>query len=83
VQLADHAIVKGLTGQWPALLGYNRVTPKANAEIVAGTYGKGRAVVFTPIAVNTGHRACWSTGMATIRSGSSLRTGLQRKEWLN
>lgn len=57
VTLADHAIVKGLTGAWPALLGYNRVKPKADAEIVAtvgndplivaGTYGKGRTVAFT------------------------------------
>jgi uncharacterized membrane protein len=52
-----HAIVRGLSADWPALLGYNRVTAKPEAEvvakvgehplIVAGRYGKGRSVAFT------------------------------------
>jgi uncharacterized membrane protein len=54
---AEHAIVRGLSADWPALLGYNRVTAKPEAEvvakvgehplIVAGRYGKGRSVAFT------------------------------------
>lgn len=57
VRLGAHAIVNGLEAQWPALLGYNRVKPKAGVEIiatvgndpliVAGSYGMGRAVAFT------------------------------------
>ena len=53
---AEHAIVAGLSGTWPALLGYNRFTAKSGAStvasvgadplIVAGTSGKGRAVAF-------------------------------------
>jgi len=57
--LADpsHPIVVGLDGEWPKLLGYNRVTPKPGATlvanvrddplIVAGLFGKGRSVAFT------------------------------------
>jgi len=54
---ASHPIVAGLGTQWPHLLGYNRVTPKDGAVvvaelgvdplIVAGSHGKGRAVAFT------------------------------------
>jgi uncharacterized membrane protein len=57
VQLAGHPIVAGLPGRWPALLGYNRVAPKVDAEvvvavgddplIVAGAFGRGRSVAFT------------------------------------
>lgn len=57
VNLADHPIVAGIGGDWPALLGYNRVEPKRDADlvatvgddplIVAGTFGQGRAVAFT------------------------------------
>ena len=57
VRLPDHPIVAGLGGAWPALLGYNRVSPRDGAEvvvsvdddplIVAGTHGQGRAVAFT------------------------------------
>ena len=53
----EHAIVSGLEGDWPALLGYNRVTPKPDGTtvvsvgndplVVVGTSGKGRAVAFT------------------------------------
>jgi uncharacterized membrane protein len=52
-----HPIVAGLGGAWPALLGYNKVTPKPGATlvakagedplIVAGQFGKGRSVAFT------------------------------------
>ncbi|MEQ9689818.1 MAG: glutamine amidotransferase [Bauldia litoralis] len=51
-----HPIVAGIGTKWPALLGYNKLTAKPDAEvvatagddplIVAGTYGKGRAVAF-------------------------------------
>ena len=54
---ADHPIVGDLREEWPRLLGYNRVTVKAGAAlvasvgndplIVAGTFGKGRGVAFT------------------------------------
>jgi uncharacterized membrane protein len=52
-----HPIVAGIGTAWPHLLGFNRVTPKGGATvvatvdddplIVAGTYGKGRTVAFT------------------------------------
>ena len=52
-----HPIVEGVTGDWPALLGYNRVVAKPDAEVlarvggdpllVAGSFGKGRGVAFT------------------------------------
>jgi uncharacterized membrane protein len=54
---AGHPIVSGIPGPWPALLGYNRVTAKAGASLiatlgadpllVAGSFGKGRGVAFT------------------------------------
>jgi uncharacterized membrane protein len=53
----NHAIAAGLGSAWPGLLGYNRVTPKPGAAvvatvgadplIVAGSFGKGRGVAFT------------------------------------
>lgn len=53
----SHPIVAGVTGEWPALLGYNEVVAKPDAEVlvrvgddplvVAGSYGKGRSVAFT------------------------------------
>lgn len=52
-----HPIVAGLGSAWPHLLGYNRVSPKSGAAViakvgddpllVAGEYGKGRSVAFT------------------------------------
>jgi len=57
VVIAGHQIGVGLGSQWPRLLGYNRVTAKPGAEVVAkvgedvliaaGSYGKGRSVAFT------------------------------------
>jgi uncharacterized membrane protein len=54
---AAHPIVAGIAGAWPALLGYNRVTVKPGASLVArvgedpllaaGSFGQGRAVAFT------------------------------------
>jgi uncharacterized membrane protein len=54
---AGHPIVGDLGGEWPRLLGYNCVTPKPGADlvatvggdplIVAGGFGKGRSVAFT------------------------------------
>ena len=56
VAAKDHPIVAGLTGKWPALLGYNRIAAKPGADvvatvgddplIVAGSFGKGYAVAF-------------------------------------
>ena len=57
VRLPGHGIVSGLPAEWPDLLGYNRVSPKAATEvvvtvgddplIVAGTFGSGRGAAFT------------------------------------
>ena len=57
VLMANHPIVSGLPGSWPVLLGYNRVRPRPDADlvvavgddplIVAGTHGRGRSVAFT------------------------------------
>ena len=57
VRDATHPIVRDLPGTWPAVLGYNRVTPKPGATLiaamgndpllVAGGFGKGRGVAFT------------------------------------
>ena len=54
---ADHPIAARVKGDWPALLGYNRVRAKPDATvvalagsdplIVAGGFGKGRSVAFT------------------------------------
>jgi uncharacterized membrane protein len=56
-----HPILNGLTGRWPQLLGFNEVTPKPGAAVlatvsadyaakpllVAGTFGKGRSLAWT------------------------------------
>lgn len=52
----DHEIATGLPLEWPALLGYNRLTPRDQATVVAtvgsdplvvaGTFGAGRSVAF-------------------------------------
>ncbi len=57
LRASDHAIVAGLPLDWPMLLGYNRVSARADADlvvsvgedplIVAGTYGQERSVAFT------------------------------------
>jgi uncharacterized membrane protein len=57
VRITGHPIVEGLPSTWPALLGYNRVVPRAGSEVlvevgadpllVAGRHGDGRAVAFT------------------------------------
>ena len=56
VRQPDHPIVAGLPPEWPALLGYNRLSAKAGVEVVAAVgrdpllvawgYGRGRAVAF-------------------------------------
>jgi uncharacterized membrane protein len=56
VTAPDHPIVAGLPGHWPALLGYNCLTAKPAATVlatvandpllVAWSYGQGRAVAF-------------------------------------
>ena len=53
----SHPMLQGVKGEWPALLGYNRVAPKSGASLVAtvgpdpllvaGSFGKGRGVAFT------------------------------------
>jgi len=52
----DHPVLGSTPAQWPALLGYNRLIAKPEAEVialagddpmlVAGEYGQGRAVAF-------------------------------------
>jgi uncharacterized membrane protein len=56
VTLPEHPIVASLAACWPGLLGYNRFSAKPGAAVVAnvgadpllvaGTFGKGRAVAF-------------------------------------
>jgi uncharacterized membrane protein len=56
VHLPDHPAVAGIAGPWPRLLGYNRLTPRPAAQVVAscgtdpllavGTFGRGRAAAF-------------------------------------
>lgn len=55
--LPDHPVLRGLPGEWPFFLGYNRVVPKEGAAVVlsfgkdpllcVGEYGAGRAAAFT------------------------------------
>jgi uncharacterized membrane protein len=57
VRQLDHRIVSGLPPTWPGLLGYNRVAPRDDADvvvtvgddplIVTGACGDGRGAVFT------------------------------------
>src|SRR5215472_17322633 len=52
-----HPVLAGVPGPWPAVLGYNRVTPRPGAEVVVrcgadpliacGEYHSGRSAVFT------------------------------------
>jgi uncharacterized membrane protein len=54
--MPGHPTVAGIAGPWPALLGYNRLTPRPPGEVVAscgtdpllavGTYGSGRSAAF-------------------------------------
>jgi uncharacterized membrane protein len=54
---AAHPMLRGVPADWPELLGYNRVSPKPGATLVAsvgddpllvaGRFGKGRGVAFT------------------------------------
>lgn len=53
----SHPILSGMPGEWPYILGYNKVTAKPEGEvlvefegdpiIVAGAYGKGRTLAYT------------------------------------
>lgn len=59
--VADHPILAGLPGPWPALLGFNEVRPKPGAQVLAtvgaeygdlpllvvGEYGQGRTLAWT------------------------------------
>lgn len=57
VSEGSHTIVDGLPGEWPALLGYNRVVPDSGAKelarvdndplVVVGSHGEGRSAAFT------------------------------------
>lgn len=54
--LPDHPVVRNLPPEWPFVLGYNRLIPKAGSEtvvklgedpmIVLGSYGKGRVLAY-------------------------------------
>jgi uncharacterized membrane protein len=56
VHTAAHPIVAGIDGEWPNLLGYNRLIARPDAAVVAvvaddpllvaGTFGSGRSVAF-------------------------------------
>lgn len=53
----SHPILQGISGEWPALLGYNRVEARPEATLIAridgdpllaaGEYGEGRTLVWT------------------------------------
>jgi len=53
----DHPALRSVSGEWPHLLGYNRVEPKEGADVlvvhdadpilVVGRHGNGRAAAFT------------------------------------
>ncbi|WP_207945033.1 glutamine amidotransferase [Actinomadura rubrisoli] len=57
VARADHPALGGVDGEWPPLLGYNRVRPRRSADVLAtlnddplvavAHYGAGRSAVFT------------------------------------
>ena len=57
VKRSEHAILQGLGGDWPYLLGFNEVIAKEDGEVlvtvgeypllVTGAFGKGRAVAWT------------------------------------
>jgi len=57
IRAVDHPIVAGLPSDWPALLGYNRVSAREETDlvvsvgddplVVAGEFGRGRSAVFT------------------------------------
>jgi len=56
VRAADHPIVAGVAGEWPLLLGYNKLRARPGADLVvtvggdpllvAGRHGNGRSVAF-------------------------------------
>ena len=56
VHLPDHPAVAGVTGEWPGLLGYNRLAPRPPGQVIAscgtdpllavGSYGRGRCAAF-------------------------------------
>lgn len=57
IKNASHAVLKGIEGEWPMVLGYNKTIAGADAEVVAtvcgdpfiafGKYGKGKSAVVT------------------------------------
>lgn len=56
ITLPDHPIVRDLSADWPMILGYNKLIPKAGATVVAtindapmivtGEYGNGRVIAY-------------------------------------
>ena len=92
---AAHPIVAGFAGAWPMLLGFNEVQAKPNATVVAtvsgdygekpllvaGVYGKGRAVAWTsdigphwlpPEFVEwDGYRRLWRQTLGWLAAGKS------------
>jgi len=57
VHQPSHPILAGIEGEWPHLLGYNKVTPRSGSEVLAsvggdpllvvGRYGNGRTLAWT------------------------------------
>ena len=57
VEVPNHPVIGGTSGEWPPLLGYNRVVAKPDSTVVAqvrgdpllvvGSVSAGRAVAFT------------------------------------
>jgi len=54
----DHAIVRGVSHEWPVLLGYNRVTMKDDATLVASVDGD---VLIATQQVGRGRTAVWTS----------------------
>ena len=90
IKQEEHPILAGLQGEWPPLLGFNEVKPKAGAAIlatvsadyrqmpllVAGSFGKGRTQAWTSdIGPHTGCRRNSPPGQATGGFGAKRWIG--------
>ena len=80
-----HPILDGVPAPWPALLGYNQVTAKPDAEVlvrcgadpllVVGSHGAGRSAAFTSdCAPHWARRPSW-TGWDTTQCGATWCAG--------
>lgn len=78
---ADHPAVKGLGGEWPAMLGYNRFAARTAGEVLAtigddpllviGSAGTGRVAAFASDLAPIGRRRTSFAGAAIQSCGPS------------